>query len=231
MRDLAGKSGFKVWALNEQTLKLEAAEVSRAFTTGRKRVYRLRTRLGRTIRATSNHKFRTFNGWERLDELEAGNALAAARSNMAMAGISIGHRAMVAAFTCNVHWDEIISIEPDRVEDVYDLTVPGPSNFVANDVVVHNSLEQDADVVMFIYRESMYKPDSKRPNVAEIHIRKHRNGPTGTIELFFNAQQVRFQNLAKPAGNRPPPGSPPPPLAQSAPPLTALPAAPSMPTT
>jgi replicative DNA helicase len=75
-----------------------------------------------------------------------------------------------------------------------------------SDLRESGSIEQDADVVMFIYREQMYKQDTKRKNLAEIHVRKHRNGPTGQIELFFNDQQVRFQNLAKrPTGATPPP--------------------------
>jgi replicative DNA helicase len=143
---------------------------------------------------------------------------------MAQVGLAIGQKVLVAALAqSDIYWDEILSVEPDGVEDVYDLTVPGPSNFIANDIILHNSLEQDSDVVLFIYREAMYKPDTKRPNVAEIHIRKHRNGPTGTIELFFNAQQVRFQNLAKSSSSRPPAGSPPP--------LTPVASAPSMPAT
>ncbi len=60
------------------------------------------------------------------------------------------------------------------------------------------SIEQDADVVMFIYREDMYKgKESSRPNIAEIHIAKHRNGPTGKIELFFDAEKTSFRNLDK----------------------------------
>lgn len=59
------------------------------------------------------------------------------------------------------------------------------------------SLEQDADVVLFIYREDQYKKDTERKNIAEIHIAKHRNGPTGKIELFFNQNFVSFQNLEK----------------------------------
>jgi len=59
------------------------------------------------------------------------------------------------------------------------------------------SLEQDADVVLFIYREDQYKKDAERKNIAEIHIAKHRNGPTGKIELFFNQNFVSFQNLEK----------------------------------
>src|SRR3990167_3769146 len=59
------------------------------------------------------------------------------------------------------------------------------------------SIEQDADVVMFIYREEMYKPETDRKNIAEILIAKHRNGPTGQIELYFDANHVQFRNFAK----------------------------------
>ncbi len=57
------------------------------------------------------------------------------------------------------------------------------------------SIEQDADVVMFIYREEYYNPETDRPHIADILIRKHRNGPTGKVELYFNAEQVAFRNL------------------------------------
>jgi replicative DNA helicase len=79
IRDLAGKRGFAVWALNEETMKLERAIVSNAFSTGVKPVYKMTTQLGREIRATANHKFRTFAGWKRLDELKIGERLAVPR--------------------------------------------------------------------------------------------------------------------------------------------------------
>ena len=61
------------------------------------------------------------------------------------------------------------------------------------------SIEQDADIVMFIYRESVYKRDLEfdRKNLAEIHIAKHRNGPTGLVKLYFDEQKVTFRNLEK----------------------------------
>ncbi|MCX6744693.1 MAG: replicative DNA helicase [Candidatus Parcubacteria bacterium] len=64
------------------------------------------------------------------------------------------------------------------------------------------SIEQDADIVMFIYREAVYKRDLEldRRNIAEIHIAKHRNGPTGMIKLFFDEQKVSFRNLEKGPG-------------------------------
>ncbi|MFH1508988.1 MAG: replicative DNA helicase [bacterium] len=66
-----------------------------------------------------------------------------------------------------------------------------------SDLRESGSIEQDADVVMFIYREVMYKPETDRKNIAEIHIKKHRNGPTGKIDLFFDHNLVSFRNLDK----------------------------------
>jgi replicative DNA helicase len=69
-----------------------------------------------------------------------------------------------------------------------------------SDLRESGSIEQDADVVMFIYRDEMYTgKDSKKPHIADILIRKHRNGPTGEIELFFDAEKTSFKNLAKTA--------------------------------
>jgi len=61
------------------------------------------------------------------------------------------------------------------------------------------SIEQDADVVMFIYRESIYKKDldPEQKNVTEIHVAKHRNGPTGVIQLYFDENKVSFRNLER----------------------------------
>lgn len=57
------------------------------------------------------------------------------------------------------------------------------------------SIEQDADVVMFIYREEYYKRDTDRKNIADVFVAKHRNGPTGQLELFFDIEKASFKNL------------------------------------
>ncbi|QQG45324.1 MAG: replicative DNA helicase [Candidatus Sungiibacteriota bacterium] len=59
------------------------------------------------------------------------------------------------------------------------------------------TIEQDADVVMFIYREDKDKRNTDRKNIAEIHIEKHRNGPTGKVELYFHEETTSFRSLAK----------------------------------
>jgi replicative DNA helicase len=95
----------------------------------------------------------------------------------------------------DVYWDEIVSIDPDGEADVYDLTVDKMHNFTANNIILHNSIEQDADIVMFIYREDVYNPDTERKNIADIIVAKHRNGPVGEVSLYFQASQTRFCDL------------------------------------
>jgi replicative DNA helicase len=95
----------------------------------------------------------------------------------------------------DVYWDEIISIEADREEEVFDLTVPGLHNFIANDIIAHNSIEQDADVVMFVYRDELYNPDTELPNIAEIRVGKHRSGPTGNFSVYFKKELAQFVDL------------------------------------
>lgn len=66
-----------------------------------------------------------------------------------------------------------------------------------SDLRESGSLEQDADVVLFIYREDRYDPEGAAKNIAEIIIAKHRNGPVGSVKLFFNEKTVNFSDLAK----------------------------------
>lgn len=59
------------------------------------------------------------------------------------------------------------------------------------------SIEQDADIVMFIYREAYYNPETERENVTDLIIAKHRNGPVGKVELYFHPERLRFMSLDK----------------------------------
>jgi replicative DNA helicase len=261
--DLAGRRGFRVLALDQETWRLEPRTVQRAFATGRKPVFRLTTALGRTIRATGNHKFLTFAGWRRLDEVPPDAYLALPRSlpspakrtmtddelapnpnrdviprdawrglvapamrtaqlstrefqgelqgsycgaalyktNLSRARASrvaeiVASRELQALSEGDVYWDRVVSIEADGEEEVYDLTVEGLHNFVAEDIVVHNSIEQDSDLVMFIYRDEYYHPDdTEEPGIAELNIAKHRNGPIDRVKLVFRSEFPKFMNL------------------------------------
>jgi replicative DNA helicase len=70
-----------------------------------------------------------------------------------------------------------------------------PAIPVLSDLRESGSIEQDADIVAFLYREDYYNPDTDRQNIMEVHIRKHRNGPTGTVELYFDRERQRIRSL------------------------------------
>jgi len=97
----------------------------------------------------------------------------------------------------DIRWDTIVSVTELGDEPVYDATVPGTHNFVADGLVIHNSIEQDADIVMFIYRDEVYNTDSPDRGTAEILIAKHRNGPVGMVRLAFLDHYTKFANMAR----------------------------------
>ena len=69
-----------------------------------------------------------------------------------------------------------------------------------SDLRESGALEQDADIVCFIYRDDYYNPDTEQKNVAELIVAKHRNGPVGTVQLFFRKDITRFYDLSKQQG-------------------------------
>ena len=109
----------------------------------------------------------------------------------------VGDRWLGDLATSDVAWDTIVSITELGEQEVFDATVPGTHNFVADGVVVHNSIEQDADVVLFIYRDEIYNPESPDRGTAEILVAKHRNGPTGMVRLAFLDHYTKFANMAR----------------------------------
>lgn len=320
MKDLAARkkqTPIPVFSIDDQ-FRIRYALMTKVFPSGTKQVFSLRTRSGRTIRASANHPFRTVLGWKRLDEITLDEAIALPRqvqtaepkdtkknevrgrdsyqvhiqgkenglrflecvgsygergmmipelttalqnitsntnvdvvpkdiwrsivndakesrgyswrdvqskmgtsycgSTLFKTGIGRGRMQtlanvlenpiLTALATSDVFWDEVVEIHPSGIEKVYDATVAGLHNFLANDIFVHNSIEQDSDVVLFIYREGYYKKDSMRPNEADIIISKHRNGPTGEISLIFQNEYVSFANMARESAV----GEPPPPM-------------------
>lgn len=70
-----------------------------------------------------------------------------------------------------------------------------PHRPMLSDLRESGAIEQDADVVLFIYREDKYNENSLEKNIAEIIVAKHRNGPTGSVKLYFDDQRVSFRNL------------------------------------
>ncbi|MGW4405169.1 replicative DNA helicase [Nonomuraea sp. NPDC004702] len=99
--------------------------------------------------------------------------------------------------TNDVFWDEVASIESLGDQPVFDATVLGTHNFVANGIAVHNSIEQDADMVILLHREDAYERESPRAGEADLIVAKHRNGPTATVTVAFQGHYSRFVDMAQ----------------------------------
>ena len=99
--------------------------------------------------------------------------------------------------TNDVLWDRVVSITSIGEEEVFDATVLGSHNFVADGIAVHNSIEQDADMVVLLHREELYERESPRAGEADFIVAKHRNGPTATITVAFQGHYSRFVDMAQ----------------------------------
>lgn len=203
-----------VWSLDGD-LKLVARRLVKAFPSGIKAVFRLRLASGLEVEATANHPFRTVAGWKRLDQLASGDRLAVPSKQIeppvARRRILCDARVQIPAFASHrkstsppsdvansdISWDPIVKIVAVGSLPTFDATVEDTHNFVANGIIAHNSLEQDADVVMFLYRDEIYDPESTERGTAEVIVSKHRNGPTGIMKLAFLDHYTRFENMAR----------------------------------
>jgi replicative DNA helicase len=133
-------------------LKLRPAAASAGMRSGVQPVFRLTTRLGRTLTATAHHPLFTLGGWREVHELKPGARIAVvprftgsyAAAVMRERRYGRGAAALATAtpdtaVVPEVAWDEVAAVEPTGEAETYDLTVPGEHNFVADDIVVHNS--------------------------------------------------------------------------------------------
>lgn len=166
------------------------ARSDRVWLVGPRPVFRVRMAGGREVRATALHRLMGPGGWVRVQELGPGD-------HLALSGPAGGSSRRREPGT-DLHWDTVADVTPEGTQEVYDLTVPGPSCWLADGVVSHNSgaIEQDADIVMFIHRDDS-DPDPASKGRADIIVAKHRNGPTNTVPLTFLPHLTLFRNAAK----------------------------------
>jgi replicative DNA helicase len=121
---------------------------------------------------------------------------APSRQRLAKVADVLGNAELEVLATNDIFWDTITSIESLGDQEVYDATVMGTHNFVADGIATHNSLEQDADVVILLHREDAYERESTRPGEADFIVAKHRNGPTADIVVAFQGHYSRFVDMA-----------------------------------
>jgi len=175
----------EVLAVDEQQ-RVVAARSDMVWKVGKRPVASVKLASGRTIRVTAKHRVLCGRGWVRAAELKAGDHMLSAPDLDRLAA-------------SDLRWDPVANVI-SRVEeqDVYDLTVPGPSSWLSDGIVSHNSgaIEQDADMILLIYREEVYDKNTTKKGIAEIDLVKHRNGEIGMFLLTFQGQYTRFANYA-----------------------------------
>ncbi|CAN5166990.1 hypothetical protein BH24ACT12_BH24ACT12_11660 [soil metagenome] len=132
--------------------------------------------------------------WDRVRTVLHDQQHAPSRSRLSKVATILDADLEVSA-TNDVFWDQIVEVEPLGERDVYDATVLGHHNFVANGIALHNSLEQDADMVILLHREDAYEKESTRPGEADLIVAKHRAGPTDTIVVAFQGHYSRFVDM------------------------------------
>lgn len=201
IRDLVGQTPM-VLSMNE-TGRIVTAQSDLVWNVGKKPIFEVLLASGRKIRATGRHRLYSLEGWKRVDELEVGSRLAIARAlpepEVSALAETYSDKERNVGAEDSLFWDPVVSIIPAGEEEVYDLTVPGTASWLADGIVSHNSgaIEQDADMVCFIYRDEVYNKDSEDKGIAELIVAKHRAGETDTIRLAWLPEYTLFANLAK----------------------------------
>lgn len=95
----------------------------------------------------------------------------------------------------DILWDKIVSIEYSGEQEVYDIETKHNHNFIANNIILHNSIEQDADIVIAMYRDSYYTQSPDDEKICELLFRKYRNGATGKVIIEYNRKTQAFASL------------------------------------
>jgi replicative DNA helicase len=153
---------------------------------GIKPTFLLRLENEKKMCLTSNHKILSKQGWIPLFQLTIQNPLYLLNSSY------------FECFKFQIEKKSKQTILYSGIKKVYDKTIPTYHNYIFNPLVLHNSIEQDADIVIMLYREDYYAETSEgNEHTTEFIIAKHRNGPVGTVELEFDANITCFRNKDK----------------------------------
>jgi replicative DNA helicase len=140
------------------------------------------------------HRMRVMAGTASRGDLNDG--ICPSRSRVARIASVLDDSKLEMLATNDVFWDTVVSVESIGQKPVYDATVVDTHNFIANGISIHNSIEQDADVVILLHREDAYERESPRAGEADLIIAKHRNGPTATVTVAFQGHYSRFVDMA-----------------------------------
>jgi replicative DNA helicase len=154
------------------------------FLKGIKPTFSVKINKQTKIQTTSNHKVLSKLGWIKLSQLTA------------LSDLYTLDNFQKNKFKRTFKFKKIGEMNYRGIKKVYDKTIPSYHNYLRHNFVLHNSIEQDADIVIMLYREDYYSDKTSTTNhLTEFIIAKHRNGPVGTAKLTFDPTTTSFKNL------------------------------------
>jgi len=135
------------------------------------------------IHLTANHRIFSKNGWIKVYQLTEGVEISCLIKKKNSEKLSLEN------------FIKIKKMEYQGTNFVYDKTIPIYHNYFFEGILFHNSIEQDADIVIMLYREDSFQESTLGNQIIEFIVAKHRNGPVGTAKLFFSPSITKFSDL------------------------------------
>ena len=171
---------FKIKSWNQDVLVNK--QLTKFDFKGVKPTFLLKFKYNKAICLTSNHRILSKDGWIRTSQIQKDTEI-----------YCLLQTTNKNRFKYN--YCKIENVTYQGIKEVYDKTIVGFHNYLSKDIVLHNSIEQDADIVIMLYREEYYKENTSEEQITEIIVAKHRNGPIGTAKLLFKSSVTSFVNL------------------------------------
>ena len=145
------------------------------------------------VKLTNNHKVLTQHGWKKVKYLSKLDLISVLDKYNFIHFLRKGYHLNIFSFFTFIRISHIV---PSCKEIVYDCWLPLTNSFLGNGYILHNSIEQDADLVLMLYREDYYSQGNQENNdLTHVIIAKHRNGPIGKINLIFDSITASFSNV------------------------------------
>nr|AYO28230.1 replicative DNA helicase [Synura sphagnicola] len=140
---------------------------------------------GFQFQITANHKILSRQGWIKISQISTKTEIC----------YFIKDPQSLKLTSENFFYQKVCHIAYQGIQFVYDKVIPVYHNYLLKNILFHNSIEQDADIVIMIYREDYYNENKLDTQITEFIVAKHRNGPLGTAKLIFSPSYTQFQNL------------------------------------
>jgi len=140
---------------------------------------------GFKFQITANHKILSRQGWIKISQISTKTEICYFRKD----------QKSIELPSQKIFYQKVQHIQYHGIQFVYDKVIPIYHNYLLNNILFHNSIEQDADIVIMIYREDYYNENKLDTQITEFIVAKHRNGPLGTAKLLFSPSYTQFQNF------------------------------------